>query len=260
MNLQFTQYTAPSNFTGLPPTIDLSYNANTGIITYSIQHASYTDNVATIVSNTSTGNIETVMVETTIPASNASHTLNVYSLYARTDCYDHSLYYVTWTGNVVEMFSQTLPTKGDLGELANQLKSSEADGSYGRAYLVAIPVVNDISSTSVKLTTMETANVSIGGDFVTSNLGSTNVLVRTLMPQITFATPNRTGNTITIPVTLSHNATVRYETTVGSLMTPRLTGNGNLIIDVTNVPTGLEGRIKASFKYFPGREYTNFTT
>lgn len=89
------------------------------------------------------------------------------------------------------------------------------------------------------------------------------------MPSIELSGVAINGDILTANVSLldasgqqaQKDAVIFLETTAGSLLTPRIncvSGSGTAILSLSGLPPGTQGRVKAGFRYFPGKTEINF--
>lgn len=90
-----------------------------------------------------------------------------------------------------------------------------------------------------------------------------------LQPSLALGPHTRSGDLVTVPVTLlrgdgtpsQRSATVFIEPTCGVAITSRVelvNGTGQAVVSLAGVPAGTLGRIKAGFRYYPGKAETSF--
>jgi hypothetical protein len=257
MRLVYQTFPTPSNYSDAPD-ISMSYSQANGVISFSSYTPANThiidlppqiliDTNRNVIPSNNSSNTTTIQTGNTT----VQHSMNVYSLQSRKDCKDHVFYLIDNNEQVVNIFAETYMKKSNVGSFMS---------NYNSSYLVVIPVASDINTYSVILQTVDAQkNVSISGDFVVTTANNTNRSINENLPIITFGTPSENSNIVSIPVNSTHNCEVLYESTVGALYTPRLTGNGTVLIDVTNVAKGTVGKLKANFKYFSGKADVTYT-
>jgi hypothetical protein len=270
LNLVHKVYPSPANYSN-PPNVSISFSEANGVITYTESYPESTITLPDTTSNTNTNNVITV----TQNSKSWTTSLNVYSLQNTRELSDYMFYYVGYQPNsenpsnaaIHNVFANTFPTRSNVGTYLSRLNNENA-GGYKSYYLV-IPVARDFETWTVLLETPDQVNnVNISGDFsVTQN---NQIMVEgSLLPRTTITMqptdPNKpnirlfTINTFTYSgLYNTSNHITRFETTQGQLLRTRMKGNGDIIMDVTNINPGTEGKIKLNYQYFTSRNTQMF--
>lgn len=92
-------------------------------------------------------------------------------------------------------------------------------------------------------------------DFILPSLQISEPIIIDGILNATVTLVNNTGEVI------SNEATVYVESTLGYLLTPRIDlidGVGKILVSVSGLPEGCYGKIKAGFRYYPGKTELKF--
>lgn len=166
---------------------------------------------------------------------------------------------------VLDLFKRTLPAKVSMREFGLQINDHSS-------FHVLVPSVSStVNECGLVIAlpagvTPELSGVTLAGD----NLSSLEAVLPLVMPKIVIGEPVVAGSAARFPIAITaadgdvaaYEDEIYIESTIGSCLTARVklvNGAGEAIVDLSNLPAGIAGKVKAGFKYYSGVTSKEFT-
>jgi hypothetical protein len=261
---------SPANYSN-PPSVAIDFNAANGVITYTESYPSTSTNIPLsniLVSGISANTIPNVNSDNTVTMTTSAQSwttsLNVYSLQATNEVADYMFYYVGYQPNsknpsqaaIHNVFANTNINKNNVASYLAGINQPDIAGL--KSYFLVIPVAKEMETWKLLLETPDQiTNITITGDFnvTQNNLARVegNILPWPKLGPIVRSETN--NNIIYIPISNapSNNHVMKLETTHGVLNATKVSGNANVILDITNVTPGSLCKVKVNYQYYTGR-------
>ena len=125
-----------------------------------------------------------------------------------------------------------------------------------------IPCASDSSTFSLVTRKTPKQELVLTGDLeLQSKILSSREDYTALRPTINqISAPARNGNILSFGVTTTLPIKTYYTSSLGVVLTPQLSnGSGTVLVDVSNIPSGTEGTLKAGTKFFTNIKSKDFT-
>ena len=170
---------------------------------------------------------------------------------------DNTVWAFYSTGAYYNIFADTYISKEDPTKYKFKLNSSTQN-----LFELVIPCASDSSTFSLVTRKTPKQELVLTGDLeLQSKILSSREDYTALRPTINqISAPARNGNILSFGVTTTLPIKTYYTSSLGVVLTPQLSnGSGTVLVDVSNIPSGTEGTLKAGTKFFTNIKSKDFT-
>lgn len=217
------------------PAITVGYSSATGTLTLEIA--------------------ESEDINVLIPRTAEPVTVNLPELLQAPGTKDCTTYLVMADGTLVNVFASTYISKQSPSDFLAMTR--ERTGKEGFLY-ISVPDASDINTVSLRLVVEEGRSATITGDLSVEDRAFTRLIDD--FPAVSFGAPTASDGVVSVPVTNPANVGVYFESAIGAVLTPYIKGSGVVLVDVSRIPQGVTGNLKANFKYWSNVASTPITT
>ena len=169
---------------------------------------------------------------------------------------DNTVWVFYSTGAYYNIFANTYISKEDPTKYKIKLNSSTQV-----LFELVIPCASDSNTFSLVTRKTPKQELVLTGDLeLQSKILASSEDYKALRPTIEqISAPSRNGNILSFDVTTTLPIKTYYTSSLGVVLTPQLSnGSGTVLVDVSNIPSGAEGTLKASTKFWTNVKSKNF--
>ena len=171
---------------------------------------------------------------------------------------DNTVWSFYSSGEYYNIFADTYVRKEDPTKYKFKLNKSTQI-----LFELVIPCASDSSTFSLVTRKTPKQELVLTGDLeLQSKILASREDYTALRPTINqISAPARNGNILSFDVTTTLPIKTYYTSSLGVVLTPQLSnGSGTVLVDVSNIPSGTEGTLKAGTKFFTNIKSKDFTT